>query len=178
MRALVVYSSPEGWAKKISENVARGCAKAGVAAEVQDLEERKGVENYPPFRSLHRKQKIEAPLRQYGIVFIGFEIGAFSESRKIFDFIESNDFAGRRVALFCSYEGKKSAMERAAEMLAARNAVVVNTISLRLRGMVRQHIDENDIVRADAFGERCCNTALDRRIVKENRKAGIEGYRK
>lgn len=178
MQALVVYSSPEGWAKKISEAVVSGCGKAGVQASVHDLEERKGLENFPPFKGLHRKQRIEKPLAGYGIVFIGFEMGAFSESRKIFDFIDSNDFSARKVALFCSYEGKKSALERAVEMLSAKNAVVVNTLNLRLKGLVKHHFDETDVIRAEAFAERACNTALERRIVKESRKAGIEGYRK
>ncbi|MFH1200030.1 MAG: hypothetical protein V1708_03105, partial [Candidatus Micrarchaeota archaeon] len=175
MRALIVYSSPEGWAKRIATAVALGCAKAGVEATLQDLAEHKGVENYPPFGGLHKKQKIEAQLGDYSIVFVGFEMGAFSESRKIFDFIDSNDFSGRKVALFCSFEGKKSALERAAEMLAARNASVLNTISLRLKGMVKHTLDETDLVRADAFGERSCNTALSRHVFKENRKAAIEG---
>ncbi len=178
MQALVVYSSPEGWAKKISEAVARGCGNAGLQAAVQDLEERKGLENFPPFSGLHRRQKIEKPLAGFDIVFVGFEMGAFSESRKIFDFIDSNDFSARKVALFCSFEGKKNALERAVERLSAKNATVINTLSLRLKGLVKQHFDETDMVRAEAFAERACNTALERRIVKESRKSGIEGYRK
>ncbi len=177
-RVLVVFASPEGFAKQMASAIAEGCRKAGVDAVLLDLGEKKGLQNYPWFAGLRKKEKIPADLSAYSLVLIGFESGSLSESRKAFDFMESNDWKEKKAAVFCCFETRKKALAEAARLLEAKGARVLNTLALKRKGLLRQQLDELDLVRAQAFGERSANFALEHRVVKTSRKASIRGYKK
>ncbi len=178
LRAFIVYASPEGFIAKLAYAVSQGCHKSGAASDLLDLKEQKGLANYPWFGRMRKAESIPADLTPYSLVFIGFETGSLSESRKAFDFIESNSWSGKNVALFCSFESRKKALEEAVSILQRKGATIVNTLSLRRKGLISQKLEETDLARADAFGERCINNITGHRVSKNSDKARIEGYLK
>ncbi|MBU1198086.1 hypothetical protein KJ765_06290 [Candidatus Micrarchaeota archaeon] len=178
MRALIVYASPEGFSRRLAASVKEGCRKVGVEYSLLDLGERKRLKNFPFFGRMHHPEKLSVDLTRFGIVFLGFELGSFSQSRTVFDFIASNEWKGVPIAIYCSFESKKKGMEQAVERLEEKGARIVNTLSMRRHGLIRQKLDDTDLVRAEAFGERVLNIVLERRVFKHSKKASIQGYRK
>ena len=100
-RVLIVFASPEGFISKLADSVASGCRKSGAEPTLLDLKETKGLQNFPWFGRMRKPEHIAADLSPHALVFLGFETGSLSESRKAFDFIESNDWKDRKSALFC-----------------------------------------------------------------------------
>ena len=184
MRILIAFASKSKSAELLASHIVEGCRIAGIEPEMLNLGDSYKLFDYLPIRSLLPKSKIQMPhdLSSYDIIFIGFEIHNASESGKFLDFIESHDFSGKRVALFCSYYVNRKYLDRIVKKLEGRNAQVFNTISLKRKGLSAfigfGSLDENDLVRAEAFAERTINNTLGRKVRKDSEKSQIKGYRK
>ncbi|MFH1257557.1 MAG: hypothetical protein ABIG96_00210 [Candidatus Micrarchaeota archaeon] len=181
MRILVAYASKSGTAEKLAFHIVVGCKAAGVLPDVIDLKDSFQIYDYFGFlpRSAHSAKH---DLSAYDLIFIGFEIHNLSESAKLLDFIEHNDFQGKRVALFCSYFINRKYLAKIEEKLKRKSAAVFSTISLKRQGLLtllgKGELKENDLVRAEGFAERTVNNLAGRRITKESEKEQIRGYRK
>ncbi|MFH0971257.1 MAG: hypothetical protein V1835_01695 [Candidatus Micrarchaeota archaeon] len=184
MRILIAYASKKGFAKRLADHIAQGCRAAGVAPDLKDLKDSFKLFDYLHFVPFlpRSKASIDHDLPHYDLIFIGFEIHNISQSSKLLEFIEGNDFGGKRVALFCSYFINRKYLQRVVEKFEKRHAQVYNTISLKRKGLDAfiglGATDENDLIRAEAFAERTINNLLGRKIFKENEKGQIRNYRK
>ncbi|MFH1056540.1 MAG: hypothetical protein V1717_01950 [Candidatus Micrarchaeota archaeon] len=67
-------------------------------------------------------------------------------------------------------------MEKAVSKLP--NARIVNQIFLEKKGILKNRLDEIDLERARAFGERTVRNLTGRRFEKKSEKQKIKGYRK
>jgi flavodoxin len=184
MKILIAFASKSRSAQKLSEHIAAGCRAAGAEPVVLDLKDSYRFADYLPLRPIlgRREGRATHDLSSYGLLFIGFEIHNASESSNFLDFVEHNDFSGKRVAIFCSYFVNRKYLERIIRKFEGKRAEVFNTLSLKRKGLSAfiglGNLDENDLVRAEAFAERAVNNTLGRKVWKDSEKAQIKGYRK
>lgn len=186
MRVLIVFASKKGSARRLAEQIAIGCQNAGITPDIVDLRDSYKFFDYLhflPFQAKYDpKETIGHDIANYDLIFTGFEVHNISENSKLLHFIELNDFRNKKVALFCSYYFHRKYLNLIESRFRARNADVFNTISLKRKGLFaffgRGVLDENDLVRAQAFAERTINNLLGRRITKDSEKSQIRGYRK
>ncbi|HLC47690.1 MAG TPA: hypothetical protein VJI13_01325 [Candidatus Norongarragalinales archaeon] len=184
MRILVVFASKNKSVERLSKHIAIGCRNAGIEPEMLDLEDSYRFIDYLPLRPIFggKGGRPVRDLSTFEIIFIGFEIHNASESGRFLDFIESHEFSGKRIALFCSYYVNRKYLGRIIRKLEGKSAEIFNTLSIRRKGLAAffglGRLDENDLVRAEAFAERVVNNSLGRKIWKDSEKAQIKGYRK
>ncbi len=186
MRILIAYASKTGSAKKLADHVALGCKAAGFQPELRDLGDSYALFDYlgflRQFRGQGKPSSITHDTSPFDLIFLGFEIHNLSQSNRLLDFIAGNDFAGKKIALFCSYYINRKYLQRIEGELRKKDADVSNTLSLKRKGLEaffgKGGLDENDLVRAEAFAERTINNILGRKIQKESEKGQIRNYRK
>ncbi|MFH1750452.1 MAG: hypothetical protein ABH863_02115 [Candidatus Micrarchaeota archaeon] len=184
MRILVAFASKNKSAEKLARHIAIGCRAAGAEPDMLDLRDSYRILDYLPMRPLFGPGKKGKPhdMGAYELIFIGFEIHNASESSKFLDFIEHNDFSGKRVGIFCSYYVNRKYLDRIIQKFQSKSAEVLNTLSLKRRGFSAffglGNLDQNDLIRAEAFAERAVNNALGRKVWKHSEKSQIRGYRK
>lgn len=184
MRILIAFASKNRSARKLTGHIAKGCRAAGLEPEVLDLNDSYRFLDYLPIRPLINRVKRNPThdLTSFDLIFIGFEIHNASESSKFLDFIEGNDFSGKRVAIYCSYYVNRKYLEGIIRRLEGKSAEVFNTLSLKRKGLSAffgfGDLDENDLIRAEAFAERTVNNTIGRKVWKESEKSQIRGYRK
>ena len=163
---LIVFSTRNGNAARIAAAAGEGARKAGAGTHTAELP---------------RKGRMKADTAPYSLVIFCAEAPFLSADRRMLEFAVDNDLGGKKAALACAYSMSRDACRRLAERLAGK-VEVVNTLSLKERGagrlLGRGSLSEDDLVRASAFAEKTVNNYLNRRIVKESRKAMIENYRK
>jgi hypothetical protein len=82
------------------------------------------------------------------------------------------------VALFHVYGlfAKRDAFEKALAKMG--NARLANQISLEKKGLLKNRLDEIDLERARAFGERTVRNISGHKFEKKSEKQRIKGYRK
>jgi menaquinone-dependent protoporphyrinogen IX oxidase len=186
MQVLIIYASKKGASKKVAQHIAIGCRVTGIEPEIIDLKDSLRLFDYLHFlpfvaKGIASKEKIQ-DLAKYDLIFAGFDIHNLSESSELYNFIESNDFLGKKVALFCTYFTNRKHLDSIAEKFKRKNAEIYNTLSLRRKGVYAYFglgsTDENDLIRAEAFAERTINNLLGRHITKESEKTQIRNYRK
>jgi flavodoxin len=185
MRILLIYASRIGSSKKLAQSIANGCRTAGIEPEIRDLLDSFKLFDYLHFLPIPKSKAmpgIVQDLSTYDLIFLGFEIHNYSSSSKLMEFIDNNDFNGKKIALFCTYYINKKYLHKIEEKFRMKNADIFNTISLKRKGLNTffgfGNLEENDLVRAEAFAERSINNLLGRKITKENEKQQIKGYRK
>jgi len=155
-RTLIVYSSKRGHAEKLARAVFEGVRRT-------------------PSRATLAEASPEAGADAFSMVFIGFEESA---PQPIREFVESNDWTGKKVAFFGADAGfdalSKKLGEAGAEVLGSLNAHVTGFLSFLGFG----DVSEQDLIRARGFGERTTNTAFYFRVGGNKEKHRIKGYLK
>ena len=159
---MVVHCS--GYDGEIAAAVAEGAKTAGADVTMAKVGEAPGLEGFDA-------------------VFLGFHtvFGPLPSAMK--EFVEKNEWNDKRAAVFSTYIfSNRQGLEELQRLLAAKGAVVKNTLSLRVKGagalFGRGRFDAIDLVRAQAFGERTTNVMAGKKIVKKSEKHSIKGYEK
>ncbi|MCX6767623.1 MAG: hypothetical protein NTY90_02745 [Candidatus Micrarchaeota archaeon] len=160
MQALVVFEKRVAAA---AGAVAKGLAEGGVhsdSVEIASFSEQNAAE--------------------YQLVLIGAEPGLGGIGPMAKKLTKGKQWHGRSVALFFSVnQFSKKALAGAAAALAARGAAVNGTIALRRAGFLGLgRIMEDELYRAQAFGERMGLAIRGVRARKPQEKARIRFYKK
>lgn len=118
----------------------------------------------------------------YDLFFIGSGAFTFGPDKKIAEIVSSTSFSGKKVAFFCVHSGRgKQTIEKMLSSIIAKGGAGIATLSIELHGILKHFakgsLQEIDLARAQAFGERTCNNALGIRVHKSNEKQRIRGYR-
>ena len=115
----------------------------------------------------------------FDFVFLG--CASYWGAPSLREFVESNDWNGKKVAVF-SVGASKEALEALSETLSEKGASVIATLDLRLGGLLSfagfGGLSEQDLIRARGFGERTANTAFSFKVPKNKEKHHIKGYLK
>ena len=119
----------------------------------------------------------------FDLLFIGTGSYAFGPDHAVIASLSSPKLSGRRVAVFCVHSGGgKAVLAKMASLAAAAGALESGSLSIPLRGILKHigkgNLQEIDLVRARAFGERTCNKSFGLRVAKDNEKQRIKGYEK
>ena len=163
LRVLVVYPDRDPLTTQVAKAIFSGASTTGSEVHLLTASQFQGQEYYDLF-------------------FIGSGAFTFGPDRKIAEIASSTSFSGKKVALFCVHSGRgKQTLEKMLSSITAKGGIGVATLSIALHGFLKHFakgtLQEIDLVRASAFGERTCNNALGIHIRKTNEKQRIRGYR-
>ncbi len=159
-RTLIVYPAGSAGLEKAAKAVLEGADRT-------------------PTKPVLAEASPETGADSFDFVFLGCasHLGAPSQE----EFVESNDWNGKKVAVF-SVGANKKALTELVENLSSKGAPVVSTLDLRLGGLLSfagfGELSEQDLIRARGFGERTVNTAFSFKVPKNKEKHHIKGYLK
>ncbi len=117
-------------------------------------------------------------------VFIGFDVKIVGLPKPVEKLVTRGNWMGKSVVFFCTHTqyGKK-ALNQASAVFEKAGAHPAGTINLKLRGGLKRFLgqgalDETELARAQAFGERTTRMATGVRANPGSEKNKIPGYRK
>ncbi len=159
-RVLIVYPAGSKALEKAARAVVEGVRRTPSLAVIAEASPETGADSFD-------------------FVFLG--CASYLGAPSPLEFVESNDWNGKKVAVF-SVGANKKALTELVETLSSKGASVVSTLDLRLGGLLSfagfGELGEQDLIRARGFGERTVNTAFSFKVPKNKEKHHIKGYLK
>ncbi|MFQ5405558.1 MAG: hypothetical protein ACE5DI_00160 [Candidatus Micrarchaeia archaeon] len=163
--AVFIVRSEKKVQEQAAQAIAAGCKTAGAST------------------SILTAKKAGAPqVSENDFVFIGTHISVTGVKKDALQFIQNAPLKDKPVALFLTSAFSIKKAVRAVNLLKKKGALVKNTLFMQVKGPLallgRGKLEEIDLSRAEAFGERTINYLTGTKIKKKSEKESIKGYKK